>query len=324
MNEMHGRYSASIRNKNGSVVRKISEFDNVICDSAFNYALPFHEAVPVMVIGSGVVTNPSPSDTNLGNQVGAQHCTEYGNSGISGRGTGPALEYYDDESGGTFVKITWTAEFDGPLSDISEVGLRYGSATGALLSRSLIKNSSGTATTLSIQSGQILDLSYHLYVAVPSDGVFGSGTITTPHGSSTFEVKTPSPYTWPSSYIFTPSYGAILFMGGMVPTDRVSKADLMNVNSATMGTTIQSSSYDIETKSGSVTLYVSPLSSDKTFDRIDIYYSGYSNQYYNATTGIRNNGSQAEGARIKLATPITIPKDYDFTITLQFQAYTPS
>ena len=113
-------------------------------------------------------------------------------------------------------------------------------------------------------------------------------------------------------------------MGGMVPTDRVSKADLMNVNSVTMGTTIQSSSYDIETKSGSVTLYVSPLSSDKTFDRIDIYYSGYSNQYYNATTGIRNYGYQSEGARVKLATPITIPKNYDFTITLQFQAYTPS
>ena len=314
MSSMKGRYSAMLINKDGSVDREIPEFDNVICDGAFNFQLPFHETVPMMCIGTGVVTEPQSSDTDLGNQVSAVRCSD----NVGGAGNWPKLEHHTDGTG-DYVKMTWNASFSGPLTGVSEVGMRYGVSTGTLLSRSLIKDSQGNSITIDVLEGQTLVLYYHVYVSVPSDGVFGSGVISTPHGDSNFTVK---PDGWPTLHI---SYGTMLYFGGMLDLSGFRNSELsLNGSSTKVSVEILNETYDAASKTATAQYYLEADNLDRTFGSLLIKQDSVSGTSFNATTGERNKGYVVVCAVIKFETPITIPANYDWTINIEVNGYTGS
>lgn len=169
-----GRFHTQIIDKNGSIIEDLGVQDNLITDLALGMDAPFYSAV-YLCLGSGVVTTPSVSDTNLGNQVASKSGGVSSNGVSSFDATGFHIEKY-----GIF-------QFEGLSGSISELGLRKGGATGTLITRALIKDINGNPTTITVGDGQTLKLTYKLYFYIPY--IIGSGVTPTPHGDLHWEMR---------------------------------------------------------------------------------------------------------------------------------------
>tara|TARA_R110002033_G_scaffold170862_2_gene214581 strand:+ start:19477 stop:20295 length:819 start_codon:yes stop_codon:yes gene_type:complete len=165
--EVFGKYKIQLVNSDNSIQEETEEQNNLILDSALNYE-DYWSSYPYLAIGSGVVTPPSVTDTNLGNQVAVKliRFTEYI----------PVI----DEGSTYLATLRGTTEFTNIDGDISELGLRRDSATGPLFTRALIKDSAGNPTSIQISSGQKLKITYSIYVRV--EKIISSGVTPTPHG----------------------------------------------------------------------------------------------------------------------------------------------
>lgn len=156
----------------GDVVVDVPEQANLILDGWINQEKYF-PGNPYIAIGSGVVTPPSVTDADMGNQI------KYKAAGTPSRS---ALTHPD----GRMFKLTYTVGFTGfSGQDISEIGIRNGGGTGVLCTRALIKDASGNPNAIKVNAGQTLRLSYSLYLLFPY--VAASGTCVTPHGSFDWE-----------------------------------------------------------------------------------------------------------------------------------------
>lgn len=162
-----GRFVTQLLDENEKIIFDSGEQDNLILDSYFGFDRP----IPLMLylcIGTGVVTPPAVTDTNLGNQVASSYINLNG-----GSLTTPQQDGY-------LLKKSGTTDLTGFTGVVSELGLRQGSASGTLITRSLIKDAQGNPTTITVSEGQTLRITYSLYMYVPY--VIDSGVISSPHG----------------------------------------------------------------------------------------------------------------------------------------------
>lgn len=165
---IEGKFSVQVLDHNGAVCFDSGERKNLILDSFLDLRSPLPTSSAYLCIGAGVVTAPSYSDTNLGNQIASENIVF---SGISS----------EVDTDGILSKFSGVADFTGLNGEeVSELGIRNSSSSGVLITRSLIKDSSGDATTITVNSGQTLRITYSIYVYFPI--LIGSGVISTPHG----------------------------------------------------------------------------------------------------------------------------------------------
>lgn len=169
---VEGRFRAQLIETDGSVSFDSGETKNLITDLALsqNRFPSGSQYTRHLCIGAGVVTPPSYSDTNLGNQVANANIYFYPNSA---QGTVEADGFLCQNSG--------VATFENLQHDISELGLRESGASGTLLTRALIKDGSGNPTTISVGAGQTLKITYTIYWFIPF--VLAEGVTATPHGN---------------------------------------------------------------------------------------------------------------------------------------------
>ena len=171
-----GRFQLQIIEEDGYISFDSGEQKNLITDSALGYS-SFPPSGPLMLcLGAGVVTVPSTTDTNLGNQVAAKSIDFSSNSKVSGI----------SESLGIAAKKWSTVDFTGLNATISELGLKVGSSSGTLLTRALLKNSDGNAITVAILPSQTLRLTYTLHYFFPHK--INEGVTQTPHGDLSWEM----------------------------------------------------------------------------------------------------------------------------------------
>lgn len=168
-----GSFIAQIINADGTVAFDPGEQNNLITDGAFEFDGFPSGGNTYLCIGSGVVTEPSITDTQLGNQIASKSISF----------TGKSAQHQDD---GLNYQISAWVEFTGLDAEISEIGLRKTSETGTLITRSLIKNANGDPTTITVTSSQTLRLFYKLYYFFPY--VIGEGITSTPHGDLHWEL----------------------------------------------------------------------------------------------------------------------------------------
>jgi hypothetical protein len=173
--EIFGKYAIQLVNGDGSIQEDIEEQKNLMLDSALAYE-DLWTSYPFLAIGAGVVTPPTVSDTNLGNQVAVKliRMTDYV----------PVA----DEGSTYLATLRGAVEFTNINGDISELGLRRDSTTGPLFTRALIKDSSGNPTSIQINSDQKLKITYSIYVRAKK--VISAGVTSTPHGDLHWELTT--------------------------------------------------------------------------------------------------------------------------------------
>ena len=163
-----GAYSYQvIDDSTGDILVDAPEQDNLILDSYLDLGTPYPSAA-FLCIGAGVVTPPTVTDTDLGNQIKSSVASFSFESFVS--------------DGDYFTRKASTVRdftnFNG--QEVSEVGVRSGGASGVLVTRALIKDAQGVPTTIQVNPGQTLRLTYSLYFKVKK--VLGSGVFSTPHG----------------------------------------------------------------------------------------------------------------------------------------------
>lgn len=163
----------------GDVIVDVPEQDNLITDGFLSQARPV-PPYTYLCIGAGVVTPPTVTDTDLGNQIKSMSLalTLAGDYSL-----------VPDVSPDTIVcKLSNTRDFTGfSGQSVSELGLRVGSGSGTLITRALIKDAGGNPTSITVNAGQTLRITYSLYLCLTAPRV-GAGTdqvVGTPHGDLT-------------------------------------------------------------------------------------------------------------------------------------------
>jgi hypothetical protein len=171
---IEGRFRTQIIESDGSVSFDSGENKNLITDGALDFkSFPPSGGIN-LCLGSGVVTAPAVTDTNLGNQTAS--------SAIG------FPDYYKNatvEATGFSCKRWATTDFDGYNETFSEIGLK--SSPSTLLTRSLIKDSNGDPTTITVTSEQTLRITYTLYYFFPF--FISTGVTATPHGDLNWSIE---------------------------------------------------------------------------------------------------------------------------------------
>lgn len=116
-------------------------------------------------VGSGQ-TPASVTDTALVSLVATASSTTSNVSGASS-----SAPYYG------FLRTTWRFSAGQAQGNLSEVGV--GGTSGALFSRSLIKDSGGNPTTITVLSNEYLDVTYELRLYAPTTDLVGQLTLGT-------------------------------------------------------------------------------------------------------------------------------------------------
>lgn len=155
----------------GDVLIDVPEQTNLILDGWFDSDKYMDNAYWI-VLGSGVVTPPSVSDTDMGNQIKKSTNTSQ-----------PSQRSELPHPSGRMFRLGWTVDFTGfSGDDVSEIGLRRaGSGTTQLVTRSLIKDSNGNPSSITVNQGQTLRITYAIYLLFPF--VVSTGTFATPYGN---------------------------------------------------------------------------------------------------------------------------------------------
>lgn len=163
-----GRFSTQLIEPGGGVSFDSGEQDNLILDGYLSLDQPLPVNGSYIAIGAGVVTTPTITDTNLGNQIKTAQASFAGVSTVN-------------DVDGALCKFSDTVDFTGfSGEDVSEIGIRNGSSSGLLITRSLIKDNLGNPTTITVNAGQTLRITYSIYVYFPA--IISSGITSTPHG----------------------------------------------------------------------------------------------------------------------------------------------
>lgn len=271
--------------KDGSVCFDSGVQNNLITDQGLDMpGFPQLGAI-YLCLGSGVVTEPSVADTNLGNQV-AEKLIIINTVG----------DKYADAAGFHISKYG-SCEFDNLTAEISELGLRVTSPTGALITRALIKDANGNPTTISVGSGQTLKLTYTLYYYLPY--LLNSGVMATPHGDLHWELKINKPHTdaGASNLAGGISYGWGWAYGG--------SNDLYRKFMAASSLDELSETIDIPNRKKTLTGKSKVFTSDTTITAGNIFWD---------TGKSRNNSA---GYSIYVTQDYTIPANHDFSMSVE-------
>ncbi|PHS64330.1 MAG: hypothetical protein COB09_08105 [Thalassobium sp.] len=157
-----------IDDSTGEMVIDVPEQTNLILDSYLDMGR-FAPAGTYLCLGSGVVTPPSVSDTDLGNQIKVQSISMNSNSDV------------EDHQDYKIVKRYGSCDFTGFSGEaITELGIRKDNNNGVLVTRALIKDSEGVPTQITVNAGQTLRITYAIYFKLPK--IVSSGVTPTPHG----------------------------------------------------------------------------------------------------------------------------------------------
>ena len=174
-----GRYMLKAVNAGTGESRDLTDwFDNLITDIGMN-RLGTGAAIAYCHVGSGSVA-PSFTDTALASFVAAT-----GTINASINGASATAPYYG------WTRITFRFAQGAAAGNLSEVGVGWTLASGSLFSRSLIKDSGGIPTTVTVLADEFLDVIYEFRVYAPAADV-----------SSTFDVSgTSYGYTIRAAYV---------------------------------------------------------------------------------------------------------------------------
>lgn len=173
---MSGRYKLTAIKPDGRERPLTGWFDNLILNSGLDYKCSYSstDIIPACQVGTGTST-PTNTQTALDNRVMGTGTTQSSSSGAQG-----SAPYY-----GHFIK-TYRFAAAATNYNLTEVGVGSASTGGTLVSRALILDGAGSPTTVTLLTGEILDVSYELRMypgSVAGDytqsGVDISGTSTT-------------------------------------------------------------------------------------------------------------------------------------------------
>lgn len=165
-----GRFSCEVVDRaTNTVIFEIPDQDNLILDSWLEQSR-FVPPSLKLCLGAGVVTPPAHTDTDLGNQIKQS----------TGHWSATNYDHVSEDATHYLEKLYQTISFtDFNGEQISELGLRS-SSNGILYTRALIKDQAGNPTTITVNPGQELRITYSIYIKVPK--IIGEGVISTPHG----------------------------------------------------------------------------------------------------------------------------------------------
>jgi hypothetical protein len=278
-----GRFHPQIIDKDGSVIEDFGEQDNLITDQALAIDAPFYSAV-YLCLGSGVVTAPSVSDTNLGNQVASVggSINRYGASSFDA--TGFHVEKY-----GEF-------QYTDLIDPISELGLRKDGAAGTLITRALIKDTNGNPTTITVGAGQTLKLTYRVYFFIPY--ILGSGVTPTPHGDLHWELRYSQPLN--ASGLTYARAGATHYYGWFYHSSDTHYKIMAGVNLTNLSQTV-----DTVNRTKVMTGTTALLTAEKVMAAGDIFWDSGRSNY------------SGGGHSVFLTQPFTVPANYNFTMTIE-------
>lgn len=154
---MSGKYKLTAIRPDGTERPLTGWFDNLILDSGLNYKGSYTgspasggDFIVACQVGTGTST-PTTTQTSLDNRVMGTTSTASTSSGA--QGTAPYYGYY--------IK---TYRFAAAVTNynLTEVGVGSASTGGTLVSRALILDGVGAPTTVTLLTGEILDVSYEL------------------------------------------------------------------------------------------------------------------------------------------------------------------
>jgi|SRR5690554_13490 len=268
-----GRFSLSVMDKFGNELKekRIEDCSNVVTyEGAYKIFFgggtfsDYHA-----VIGTGV-SEITRTSQGLGNQVHKSSQTATASR---------AGNEIDNGDGTSTLTLTRTISFplSGTIGTFSEVGVVHFDNT--FIAGQLIKDEFGDPTTITIQDEEQLNVTYTLELIVPNGEVIpapiiGTGTVSTPEGSSTYNIYEMSyfrNYTIGSSNNSTtgPGYANLL--------DSTGQNNLLN-NAVSAGRSISRTLGEVTCTYHSINLSPSALDSD------DIAYAVWGNF-------VNNNGT---------------------------------
>jgi hypothetical protein len=168
-----GRYRMRIRKPGQAPHIDTGWFDNLITDAGLNLMGTDSGFMTACQVGTDN-TAPTNGDTALGARVDGHSWTDFSDSIQS--------------SSPWYGAGTVTYEFDPSASDVnlSEVGVGTATTGGTLFSRALIVDGGGSPTTISLLTGEILEVVYQLQLIPPTGDVVT--TVTDPNTATDHEV----------------------------------------------------------------------------------------------------------------------------------------
>ncbi len=148
---LEGRYNLVVRNaKTMEVKRETGWFKNLITDGGLN-RIGSGAIGSLVYVGSGSAA-PSFTDTALQSVVASTGMTS---NDFGAQGSAPYFSW---------ARVTYRFGTGVAAGNLSEVGIGW---SGGLFSRSLIRDSNGDPTTLTILSDEVLDVVYELRLYPP-------------------------------------------------------------------------------------------------------------------------------------------------------------
>lgn len=286
-----GAYSYQvIDDATNEVILDVKEQTNLLLDYALSLDKPFESSL-TLCIGAGVVTPPTVSDIDLGNQIKSVNFS-LGNTSI-----------IENTSTHVLFKEYGTSDFTGFTGqEVSEIGIRSRGAGTPLLTRALIKDANGNPTTITVGAGQTLRITYSVYFKFPK--IVASGVLTTPYGDLPWVLRVPSGMTiYPSNLSKTrPWFGRWQSGTGQY------KVTLYTTPNVHGRADVETYSYDTVNRKCSVYMKWPAMTSDATIGRLNegeyiIFYLSESPMRY---------AMCVDG---DLSDSITLPANYDFSLT---------
>lgn len=141
-------------------------FDNLILDKGLDRIATFIDCTSYCRVGSGS-TPPDFGDLQMEEPIASTTSTV----GAALGGNSASAPYYG------WSRKTFRFALGAAAGSINEVGIGWGTASGQLFSRALVKNSIGDPITLTVLSDEVLDVTYELRVYPPVDDVISTVTI---------------------------------------------------------------------------------------------------------------------------------------------------
>lgn len=154
-----GRYRIDAVNAETGAVRELAPwFDNLILDAGLN-RIGIGGVTGLCSVGSGA-TAPVETDTGLVSTVASTSTINTQSTGT--QGSAPYFGWF---------RQTYRFAAGAAAGNLAEVGVGW--TVGSLFSRSLIKDTNGNPTTITVLSNEFLDVTYELRIYPPaSDATF--------------------------------------------------------------------------------------------------------------------------------------------------------
>lgn len=291
----------------GYVVVDVPEQSNLVLDRCLD--LPRMRPVTTtsgswdssgwLCIGAGVVTPPTVSDTDLGNQIKAE------------RWAPSTTTYHSHNDDGVFIKTSSHRDFTGFNGEqVSEVGVRGVNPSGPLYTRALIKDQSGQPAAITVNEGQTLRITYSIYHFVPF--IISEGSVSTPHGSFPFRVG------MDQYMIDRVKGGNIGSMSSMLGAYSGSSYNLFwqNPSNNNIGTSVGQDTqivYDTENRKVTVTTRFSAVPHDRLIGRAALF-DGRAALIKTGTNDAQHNNC-CEMTQPPGSERLLLPANHDFTIS---------